>query len=977
MDIEYKKIIQRQGTKAELDQVIRNNFLAFNTDNNRLLYSSNGLSWNMFYNSADVDSKISTLNSLYLPQTGIDASKITSGTIDVARIPVLPSQVQVVSTGDLTALTPSQTSAIGQGTVVTTVDGFRYVYSGSGSKTTSASYTVLADITPEWNAIANRPTNISTWTNDSGYLNSTTLQTSILSSYVVGANSILSNSDSLIVAMGKLQGQINNHTSLFSNYLTTASAASTYLTITSAASTYLTQTNAASLYLGINANAASASKLQTARTIAGVSFDGSTNISIPYSNLTSIPSAFTPSAHNQAWSTITATPTTIAGYGITDALVYRTNNSNGVSRLYRADGADTYYIKHAWESNFSGHNTWRLRGLNDQGDNQAGIYTVGVDYADWANNSNYAGLLSTINATSTSTSTWNPQGLVYEVWGQAFKNTNISTDSGDITYWLRPGIYAGGAELCVMIDGDYYAGIGQYKVWHAGNFNPGNYLPISGGTLTGAAIINGSQGRFTKDAGLDGNSYTNAPLVAERSTTGTSTTVHAGIGFHNRGVNAAYLYFDASTANFKYVDHLGNFRQLWDTISFNPSNYQPVENQRLSTGNGVSFAGISLGSASSNTDKAFYLGSTWMQGISTSMIIRADEIRFGSLSSGWDWNQWAGLKYNGTDIFIGGNRWGTFNTNSNPSLINNFNVVGTYSMVVDTYTAVTAVTGKAGLLVGNYSNWNSSSCAALGVAVPSTYTPWIMELQKGTVSVFGIDIGGNIVKANNATFDGSITLGGTSFNNSSIANWNNASNNTHSHSFMSNLEALNQNCSTTSSPTFAGLTVTSSFQATSSVVYINQYASTQTILPATNNSYDLGASVKYWSSGFISTLNSSLIQTNGLLFKTSSSPAATNITSITRTGASLLSVGVNLVSNASTGTYNNYLLPTVSTCSIVICTGSSNGPVNAPVYWCDTTTKIVTRAGASVSSLGGGIAIFGAVMFVFDNYSGNPVWWVL
>lgn len=32
------------------------------------------------------------------------------------------------------------------------------------------------------------------------------------------------------------------------------------------------------------------------------------------------PSTFTPSAHTQAWSTITATPTTLAGYGITDAI---------------------------------------------------------------------------------------------------------------------------------------------------------------------------------------------------------------------------------------------------------------------------------------------------------------------------------------------------------------------------------------------------------------------------------------------------------------------------------------------------------------------------------------------------------------------------------------------------------------------------------------------------------------------------------
>jgi hypothetical protein len=47
-------------------------------------------------------------------------------------------------------------------------------------------------------------------------------------------------------------------------------------------------------------NAATATKLQSARTIAGVSFDGSANIAIPFANLSS-------------------KPTTLSGYGITDA----------------------------------------------------------------------------------------------------------------------------------------------------------------------------------------------------------------------------------------------------------------------------------------------------------------------------------------------------------------------------------------------------------------------------------------------------------------------------------------------------------------------------------------------------------------------------------------------------------------------------------------------------------------------------------
>lgn len=43
-----------------------------------------------------------------------------------------------------------------------------------------------------------------------------------------------------------------------------------------------------------------------------------------YADLSGIPSTFSPSAHTQAWSTITATPTTLGGYGITDGVTTST-----------------------------------------------------------------------------------------------------------------------------------------------------------------------------------------------------------------------------------------------------------------------------------------------------------------------------------------------------------------------------------------------------------------------------------------------------------------------------------------------------------------------------------------------------------------------------------------------------------------------------------------------------------------------------
>jgi hypothetical protein len=91
--------------------------------------------------------------------TSLAASKLT-GTIDPARLPVLPSSVQIVSSGGIADLTAPQQAEIGDGSIVTTTDGRRWVYTGSGSKTSEASYIELADITPEWAVISNKPTTL-------------------------------------------------------------------------------------------------------------------------------------------------------------------------------------------------------------------------------------------------------------------------------------------------------------------------------------------------------------------------------------------------------------------------------------------------------------------------------------------------------------------------------------------------------------------------------------------------------------------------------------------------------------------------------------------------------------------------------------------------------------------------------------------------------------------------------------------------
>lgn len=117
-----------------------------------------------------------------------------------------------------------------------------------------------------------------------------------------------------------------------------------------------------------------------------------------------------------------------------------------------------------------------------------------------------AALLTPINTTSTAASAWNPQSLTYRAWGQAFTNTAISADSGDFVWYLRPSQYsAGGTELSLMIDGDYYAGSGQYKVLHAGNYSSYS-LPLTGGNLSGNLLFSDSG---TTKRGIQGTVGTN------------------------------------------------------------------------------------------------------------------------------------------------------------------------------------------------------------------------------------------------------------------------------------------------------------------------------------------------------------------------------------------------------------------------------------------------------------------------------------
>jgi len=81
---------------------------------------------------------------------------LVNGLVPIAQLP--PVSSAVVASGDLTTLTTQQQAQIVEGvTVITSPNGTRYVYKGSGSKTLAASYTIVGSGIVDYSQIQNPP----------------------------------------------------------------------------------------------------------------------------------------------------------------------------------------------------------------------------------------------------------------------------------------------------------------------------------------------------------------------------------------------------------------------------------------------------------------------------------------------------------------------------------------------------------------------------------------------------------------------------------------------------------------------------------------------------------------------------------------------------------------------------------------------------------------------------------------------------
>ena len=279
--------------------------------------------------------------------------------------------------------------------------------------------------------------------------------------------------------------------------------------------------------------------------------------------------------------------------------------------------------------------------------------------------------------TSVSSSTWtNPfsaynsnavaDGQAICVWGQAAYLSNLSTDTGGMSLWLKR-VNAGDATLNMVLDGEYYA-YGNQRLAHVSeipNKNSWNYddryLKLTGGTLkgqiilpdidvntsyTGSIIIGASN---TENLGIDGNE-----IMARNN--GKASTLY----LNNEGGAVQLGAILRTNSNIAYIGS----QSTQDMIKF-------INNTNDSYGNGIAIGGGGLTIIGSGKSSDVVM-SQHSSGGDKNMIIAGDvNIDFYSnLQDGWEYGKHMYLDTNGflftpSYINIGGNE----NNNSSPDRV--------------------------------------------------------------------------------------------------------------------------------------------------------------------------------------------------------------------------------------------------------------------------------------------------------------------
>ena len=314
--------------------------------------------------------------------------------------------------------------------------------------------------------------------------------------------------------------------------------------------------------------------------------------------------------------------------------------------------------------------------------------------------------------TSVSSSTWtNPfsaynsnavaDGQAICVWGQASQLSNLSTDTGDMSLWLKR-VNANAASLNMVLDGEYYAN-GNQRLAHVSeipNKNSWNYddryLKLTGGTLkgqiilpdidvntsyTGSIIIGASN---TENLGIDGNE-----IMARNN--GKASTLY----LNNEGGAVQLGAILRTNSNIAYIGS----QSTQNMIKF-------INNTNDFYGNGIAIGGGGLTIIGSGESSDVVM-SQHSSGGDENMIIAGDgNIDFYSnLQDGWKYGKHMYLDTNGflftpSYINIGGNE----NNNSSPDRVWGSNGSDSYLRSYRTSALRVAYAGNADTVDGYHAS---------------------------------------------------------------------------------------------------------------------------------------------------------------------------------------------------------------------------------------------------------------------------------
>lgn len=305
-------------------------------------------------------------------------------------------------------------------------------------------------------------------------------------------------------------------------------------------------------------------------------------------------------------------------------------------------------------------------------------------------------------------STWTSLTSYTRIWGESFNVSSLGSDTGDIALYLRSGVYTkNSAELCVAIDGDFYAQTGSKKVLHEGNYTDyayskttidskfsglgtfayksslafadltnkpttiggygitdaytktqvdsalGGYLPLSGGTLT------------SNNVALTIKRYTANPIIGFNGGAEDANERYGYLGFSGKDRPA---YIDATGSAVYPIIHSGNIgsqsvsyasdadkldgKHLTDIINYieNPTtaidlnSYTANEGINIISYNNASSANV-VNSPYSNATGVLSFGSRYTMQFATPYI--SNKLVFRSYYNGWyDWREVAFIDSN-------------------------------------------------------------------------------------------------------------------------------------------------------------------------------------------------------------------------------------------------------------------------------------------------------------------------------------------